>query len=143
MTRRRRNRLAPPPPMSWVYFAQVGPYIKVGFSRNPEQRVRRLFSSATEPPPDTPRGIAHRRLLRTVPGDLSAERGAHTALDDFRVKTEWYLDEPEVRAFIETFESGQRDRVVRPAGVYEPPMPPQVSAEALAQLAAFRTGRVS
>ena len=106
-----------------VYFAQVGPYIKVGYSTNPEQRVRRLFSSATFGPIGTPRDLASRRLIRAIDGDKQTERQIHDALSDFRVVTEWFLDEPEVRDFIATVElADDYEAVTRPAGPYDPPL---------------------
>lgn len=107
-----------------VYFAQVGPYIKVGFSRNPERRVRRLFCSATEGPPGTPHDLASRRLIRHIDGSKTTERLIHDALADFRVQTEWFLDEPEVHDFIEHVEPATSyAHVERPAGPYERPGP--------------------
>lgn len=84
-----------------VYFAQVGRYIKVGYSENPERRVRNLFKSETRY--GAPRDVttdSPRHLIAAVPGELADEFAAHRALDDFRVSGEWFLDEPEVRTYI-------------------------------------------
>lgn len=104
-----------------VYFAQVGPYIKVGYSTDPARRVRRMFKGATEGPLGVPRDLASRHLLRAIPGTKEDERRCHDALTDFCVTTEWFLDEPEVRAFVETVEPGHYPNVTRPAGKYQEP----------------------
>lgn len=87
-----------------IYFAQVGPHIKIGFSVSPERRVRNLMASATRygRPDGTPTGRADRVLLKTIPGGLSTERAVHAALDDYAVGGEWFVDEPAVRAYIAT-----------------------------------------
>lgn len=105
-----------------VYFAQVGRYIKVGYSENPERRVRNLFKSSTRygAPKDID-STTPRTLLAAVPGGTSREGLAHLALDDFRVLGEWFLDEPEVRGYIAacvTFDEVVPMCVSRPAGEY-------------------------
>ena len=103
-----------------VYFAQVGHYVKVGYSANPERRVRRLFSSATNPPADAPRDLASRHLIRAIEGGYRDEQEIHRALSDFCVGSEWYVDEPEVRAFVATVErSDAYAKVERPVGPVE------------------------
>jgi hypothetical protein len=106
-----------------VYFAQVGRYVKVGYSANPERRVANLFKSATRY--GIPRDLdirLPRHLLAAVPGHLNEERAAHAALDDFRVWGEWFLDEPEVRDYIRRCVGADdvaTERVVRPAGQFD------------------------
>lgn len=89
-----------------VYFAQVGPYIKIGYSANPERRVRNLMASGTRytAPADTPLDEGSRRLIRYIDGELATEQAIHVALQDFTLGLEWYVDEPEVRDFIATAE---------------------------------------
>lgn len=85
-----------------VYFAAVGGYIKIGFSDNPERRVARLFRGSTLY--NSPQGAylarGTQKLIRTIEGDKSVERGIHIALEDFMVKREWAVDEAAVRSFI-------------------------------------------
>lgn len=101
-----------------VYFAQVGGYIKVGSSDDPERRVRRLFSSETRycKPDDCPTDAGSRRLLLTIPGSLNVEWSCHRALDDFRVVGEFFIDEPGVRDFMERAALGDLSPVERPGG---------------------------
>ena len=125
-----------------VYFAQVGRYIKIGYSENPERRVRRLFASETRygAPKDAPTSLAERTLLKVIDGGEGTERAVHLALDDFRVMGEWFIDEPEVRDFIATAEGGLRSypRVVRPLGEFDRDADPVLgmSPEERAQLQA-------
>ena len=105
-----------------VYFIQAGRYVKVGFSDNPERRFRRLFASNTaySSPHDVPRDLASRTLLKVIDGDKNAEARIHIALDQFRVGTEWFIDEPELRAFIDTVETADSyETVTRPAGDFD------------------------
>lgn len=107
-----------------VYFIRAGRYIKVGYSTNPERRFRRLFASGTRytAPEDCPTALADRELLRHIDGDASTEARIHEALSDFAVGLEWFIDEPEVRAFIATAEdAAEYERVVRPGGEFSPP----------------------
>lgn len=85
-----------------VYFIDLGPYIKVGVSRDPEKRCEKLFQSSTHysAPWDCPKHRDDRRLLGYVDGDLGDERRAHLALDDFAVGCEFFLNEEPVRAYI-------------------------------------------
>jgi hypothetical protein len=105
-----------------VYFAQVGRYIKVGYSASPERRVRNLFRSGTSKsaPADCPRDKASRRLLAVIPGSLDTEHACHVALDDFAVGGEFFVDEPEVRHFIAEAKRGHIEQMTRPAGPVTP-----------------------
>jgi hypothetical protein len=105
-----------------VYFAQVGRYIKIGYSTNPERRVRNLFKSTTRygAPQDAPTELADRHLIRAIDGDTGTEFQIHRALNDFRVFGEWFIDEPEVRDFIATAgDADDYEPVRRPAGIYD------------------------
>lgn len=125
-----------------VYFAQVGPYIKIGYSENPEKRVRNLFKSGTRytAPEGTPLHPSQRRLIRAIDGTWDTEQLIHVALEDFCLGLEWYVDEPEVRDFIATVETAKHyDRLNRPDGpVYEPydesRLPPEERAQLMAAL---------
>lgn len=85
-----------------VYFIQVGKYVKVGISENPERRCERLFSSSTQyaAPWDCPKERPARRLLGYVPGRLGDEFAAHQALSDFAVGCEFFIDEQPVRDYM-------------------------------------------
>lgn len=104
-----------------VYFIECGRYIKVGYSADPERRYRRLFASATRygAPRDVPKDLASRRLLKVIDGDTTTEGLIHAALGDYCVTGEWYIDEPELRAFVDTVEPAKKyARLDRPAGNY-------------------------
>ena len=89
-----------------VYFAQVGHYIKIGYSANPERRVRNLFKSTTRygAPADCPTDIASRHLIRAIDGTKDDEGRIHRALSDYCVGLEWYADEPALRDYIANVE---------------------------------------
>lgn len=105
-----------------VYFAEVGRYIKIGYSQNAERRVLHLFASETRygAPKDAPTTRAGRRLLKVIDGNECTERAVHLALDDFRVMGEWFIDEPEVRAFMADVQTAKRyPQITRPAGPFD------------------------
>lgn len=103
-----------------VYFAQVGRYIKVGFSYNPERRVKNLWKSETRysRPLDCP--LDAPVLLAIAPGGRGEESLCHLALEDFAAGGEFFVDEPPVRAFIPEAQAGRYHRVPREAGEFEP-----------------------
>ena len=107
-----------------VYFARLGKYLKVGYSENPERRVRNLFSSETAyaAPWDCSRRRSDRHLIGCVPGDTGDERTAHLSLDQFAVGCEFFLAEPAALAYIDRCISAGRvvsASVVRPEGFAE------------------------
>ncbi len=106
-----------------VYFAQVGRYIKVGYSDNPERRVRNLFASTTRygRPHDCPLEPDARHLIRYVGGSKTTERLVQEALVDFCVGLEWFIDEPAVRDFIANVKGNRRTykRLHRAEGPHE------------------------
>ena len=104
-----------------VYFARVGQYIKVGYSRTPERRVANLFSSATRySRPTDLEADAPRELLATIPGGLGVERMCHSMLGDFAAGGEFFIDESPVRSFITEATAGRFTRPVRSGGPFEP-----------------------
>lgn len=104
-----------------VYFARVGRYIKVGYSENPERRVRNLMKSATRYglPADL-RPDAPRELLAAIPGGLGVEWTCHESLDDFAAGGEFFIDEPPVRGFIAEAQAGRFPVVTRDGGPFVP-----------------------
>ena len=70
----------------YVYFARIGQYVKVGFSVNPERRVKNLRSADVSAPAD---------LDRTA---------AHWALTEFHESGEWFHAAPEVLEAVAAFD---------------------------------------
>lgn len=85
-----------------VYFIACGGFIKVGFSDNPERRVKNLFQSGSRytAPRAAFEARAERTLLRSIEGDKDTERTIHRALEDFYAGCEWFVDEPQLRDWI-------------------------------------------
>lgn len=85
-----------------VYFIACGGFIKVGFSDDPERRVRQLFKSGSRY--TAPRAAYEARgtqtLLGWTYGNKGNERALHVALDDFAVGCEWFIDEPALRNYL-------------------------------------------
>lgn len=110
-----------------VYFAQVGRYFKIGASEDPERRVAQLHRGSARYtwPADAPITADARTLYRVIDGWKDRELHVHQALEDFSVGLEWFLDEPEVRAFIDSLPTRETSRmeflpkVVRPSGPCE------------------------
>lgn len=97
-------------PRGFIYFAACGRYIKVGFSINPSRRVK-LIRRDIRVPSDLDRR-ANITLLKLTPGTTTDEQRIHRQLRDEHVvcpeaarasrPMEWYLDTPELRAFVAT-----------------------------------------
>lgn len=96
-----------------VYFAQVGPVVKIGYSANPERRVANLFKGSTlySAPAVAIEHRDERHLLRAIDGDKNTERQIHLALSDFNVGLEWFVAEQPILDFAAT---------VQEADEYEP-----------------------
>lgn len=85
-SRRAREVAAAVP--GFIYYLQVGEYLKIGFTANLDRRMR-------EYPPNA-------RLLACHYGTPDDERELHVRFAAFRdAGREWYLDVPEIRAHIE------------------------------------------
>lgn len=118
-----------------VYFAQVGHYIKVGFSEDPEKRVKNLWKSTTRygRPWDLSLDV-ERRLLLAIPGSKQTEHGCHLALDDYYAGCEFFIDEPGVREFMTHAAKGRFPHMTRPGGPFAPVSHEQMLPERRAEL---------
>lgn len=86
-----------------VYFILAGRYFKIGASESPQSRCAKLHQSSTRGtfPADVPFEAAGRTLYKVVDGWKDREHAIHLALDDFSVGLEWFLDEPQLREFVD------------------------------------------
>ena len=87
----------------YVYFARIGQYVKVGFSVNPERRVKNLRSADVSAPADLDR-TAPIELLKVLPGGPEVETAAHWALTEFHESGEWFHAAPEVLEAVAAFD---------------------------------------
>lgn len=81
-------------PPTYIYFVEaVGAgRIKIGFSANPEKRIRGLTTSS-----------AHElKTLKVIEGELAQERSIHRRFAHLRTHLEWFQDAPELREYIES-----------------------------------------
>lgn len=86
--RTRAQRAADAVP-GFIYYLQVGEYLKIGFTTDLQRRVREYPPSA--------------RLLARHHGTQDDEKSLHAHFAAFRASgREWYLDVPEIRAHIGT-----------------------------------------
>ena len=69
------------PLTGWVYFIRFGDRIKVGFTTNPDRRLKDL---------------PHEEVLGVMEGSRQDEAGWHALLADYRTVGEWFRAEPEV-----------------------------------------------
>lgn len=88
--------------MRFVYFAERDGHIKIGYSRNPYQRVRALNA----------------RLISFVPGDKRLEAEYHRQFADAALGHEWFLATPRLRRLAESFPL--------PEPLVAKPIPPEV-----------------
>ena len=110
-----------------VYFARVGEYVKVGYSRHdPWFRARDAVCGNHAKPIDLDR-YAPVEILNVIDGDRQIETLLHRMLDDFRVVGEWFLAEPAVLEFIGS--EGKGPSLRRAGGPYVRPqldVPPEL-----------------
>lgn len=73
-----------------IYFIRCGKYIKIGYSSNPEQRLKELQV-----------GNPHKlKLVNTMPGDSKTELSLHKLYDSKRVHGEWFRYEGDLKRSI-------------------------------------------
>ncbi|MES2602127.1 MAG: GIY-YIG nuclease family protein [Pseudomonadota bacterium] len=92
-----------------VYFLEGGGRIKIGHSRDVAARVRNIATSS-------PIKLG---LLGSVDGSHKVEKAVHRMLAEHRVKGEWFVDCPQVRAVLDLMR--EHGSGVIPL---EPPKPP-------------------
>lgn len=79
---------------AYIYFVEAigAGRIKIGFSANPEKRIRGLTTSS-----------AHElKTLKVIEGELAQERAIHRQFAHLRTHLEWFQDAPELREYIES-----------------------------------------
>lgn len=76
------------PPPKFVYYAQLGGYIKIGSSHDPPTRVKQIHNQGMWWPADLPR--VPPRLVVTEPGSRLLELERHRQFAEFRVVGEWF-----------------------------------------------------
>lgn len=86
--------------MTDVYFAKVGRYVKVGSSKDPAARVKRIRTDDCAKPDDLDRSapVELLHVVSDVPPGI--EWHAHWSLECFRVVGEWFVDGHPLRTFI-------------------------------------------
>jgi len=74
-----------------VYFVESGPYMKIGFSKDPFSRTASVTRNGTRPD-DLP--FHHdAELIGWIPGDRKVERRMHDRFASLRVAGEWFWSE--------------------------------------------------
>lgn len=121
-------------PVRHIYFAHIGDYVKVGFSTNPEKRVKTLRSPGERTihpalradgagpfiPALEPLRSLHSVPTRRYPHDAESE--AHCALYQYHVNGEWFIGEPDLIAWIERQETDRFSWLPRAGGPYHEPV---------------------
>lgn len=90
-----------------VYAISCAGLLKIGFSDDPEKRTVNLFMSSSRyaAPVAAFKARGTQTLAVVIPGaNKDDERAIHTALDDFSIGAEWFVDEPPVRDLLAWFE---------------------------------------
>lgn len=84
-----------------VYFAVAGPFVKIGRSYKPAERMEQLRRSTSGGA--VPNGLDRSliTLAATVPGDRAEERAMHDRFIEARAAGEWFHATPELLAFID------------------------------------------
>ncbi len=75
----------------WVYFVRAGRYVKIGYAKDVEGRIRSL---ATGNPHEL-------ELVLKVPGSYSLEKDFHAEFAGQRIRAEWFAYDGDLRAYLE------------------------------------------
>jgi hypothetical protein len=91
----------------YVYFMEMGDFIKIGWSHWPDSRMSSLQAAS-------PYEI---RILAAFPGSMDQESKLHELFAEFRHRREWFKRTPALLAYIEwmTKRAGNDLRVIKPA----------------------------
>lgn len=101
--KRARRRL--PPKLSasagYVYFIKSSYFVKIGYSNDPNERIKKIFTS-------TPFDC---ELLFCIRGTLQLERQLHSEFAACHYQKEWFFHCGKLKAFLSEFEAEQRQSV--------------------------------
>jgi hypothetical protein len=74
-----------------VYFIESGAYIKIGFTRAPASRVKRMLTDCPVEP----------QLLHSEPGSFKIEKTLHRHFAHLHARGEWFRKGPDLLEYIE------------------------------------------
>lgn len=77
-------------PWMVVYFIRVNAFVKIGYARNPLERLRHVQAASPYPV----------ELMGALPGGTELEERLHRFFDHCRERGEWFRLEPHLRAFV-------------------------------------------
>jgi T5orf172 domain len=87
-----------------VYFAQGGPFLKIGFSGNPEKRITNLGYTLSRPKDTGPLS-----LISAIPGGRTLETLAHKLFRGFQIGGEWFEANQQSLSLVEHLSSIAED----------------------------------
>lgn len=73
-----------------VYFIKCGNFVKIGFSKNPRERLNCLQTA-------NPNKL---KLIATIKGNFKTEKGLHEAFSKYRHNREWFRYDGHLKACI-------------------------------------------
>jgi hypothetical protein len=115
------------PKKGWVYFIRNAKAIKIGFTTDIEQRMKRLQTASSSP----------LELLGTVAGTLQDEQNLHLRFANLRLRGEWFRGHTSLMAYIR-----EATEVPEPVAAPEPEEPVQpLSPETRATIGGLRKRR--
>jgi hypothetical protein len=134
-----------------VYVIECAGLLKIGYSQTPEQRARNLFKSTSRyaAPRAAYDARGTQRLLHVIDGATKQdERSVHSALDDYSIGCEWFVNEPAVIDLVRSFQIDDLPSpLARPEGPAWKTMPRSEqgggNAELAMELLAKRGGRLA
>jgi hypothetical protein len=114
----RSNCAETEPKKGWVYFVRNGKAIKIGFTTDLDQRLKRLQTASS----------STLELLGAVAGTLEDEQNLHRRFANLQIRGEWFRGHTSLMAYIR-----EATKAPEPAEVSEPaepakPLPPETSA---------------
>jgi hypothetical protein len=96
------------PPQFFIYFARAGNKVKIGISKNPNQRLCGIKTGSS----------SKVRIYYVTPGDAQKERDLHKLFAEYRVNGEWFIFAAPIREWIVADEAGRmaKARLVQQEG---------------------------
>lgn len=83
---------------SIVYFVRAGRRVKIGHSRNPENRLKTIRSGSCKHPAGL--DMSNARIVATEPGGQAREYQLHQQFAHLREAGEWFRGSPELTEYI-------------------------------------------
>ena len=81
-----------------IYFIKSGNYVKIGYSKEPKQRLKELQTA-------NPLKLT---LMGTIPGTYSTEKALHSLYNKYKKRGEWFNCKKDLSLCVEALKKGYK-----------------------------------